>query len=535
MPAVMNHDAGRRPAPRVVPEAPPHDLALEREVLAACITFPELIDTLELAATDFFSGQHSIIYAALSQMRRQGDGIGTLELREFLAESKVLSAVGGAEYLLDLTSGIPTRTVSSARLKRLSRMRAIESLAHEVAISARADEPVDHLYEQLCRAKEELDQLGAPKAPHPLLARWHTLGTLGLLSTEPPVREWLLKRPHELPGLNAIGAMQLGKVGLLIAAGGVGKTIVLIQLALAVASGRKWLDHFEVSAPGRVLIALAEEDLEEVHRRFFQLARAMRLTDQQAERAAASIVVLPLCGVPVRLVDQAGAETEMLATLRARLDDGDGPWRLIILDPLSRFAGADTEKDNAQATRFIEAAETLLEAPGRPAVLIAHHTHKLSRVQDGQKASTSHARGASALTDGARWSAELEPLDADRARFTLTKSNYASTTGGALELVRDADMGGYLRAATPAERAEAHAAREAEQLREALDLEARIIRSLAQTPDQNKSQLAKALSARQQDVSRTIDAMRAAGKLRPSSDYGYTLIAPPPDPQGELL
>jgi RecA-family ATPase len=293
----------------------------------------------------------------------------------------------------------------------------------------------------------------AKPPPEPLDDVWRTLGEWGALTTPPQPRRWLLDRPDdETNGARNVGVFPLGKVGMLISAGGVGKTMLLVELALSVATGRKWLDYFGVANQGRVLIALGEEDAEEIGRRVYQAAQAMRLTDAQIELASSSIVAMPLAGRSVALVDGLGATlqpTAMLEALKKRLEAAQGGWRLIILDPLSRFAGLDTEKDNAAATRFVEVAESLVKTPGNPAVLIAHHTNKTSRA-DGASTSASSARGASALTDGVRWCANLEPLSDDTVSLEITKSNYAPR-GSAVTLVRDTEHGGYLRVQTPAE------------------------------------------------------------------------------------
>ena len=54
--------------------------------------------------------------------------------------------------------------------------------------------------------------------------------------------------------------------------------------AMALLTGRKWLDYFMVEKPGRVLIILGEEKLAQAHRRFYELAQSMRLTDAQLGR-----------------------------------------------------------------------------------------------------------------------------------------------------------------------------------------------------------------------------------------------------------
>lgn len=292
----------------------------------------------------------------------------------------------------------------------------------------------------------------AKPPPEPLDDVWKTLGEWGSLVNAPPPRRWLLERPDdECNGARQIGVLPLGKVGMLVSAGGVGKTMALVELALAVATGRKWLDHFGVANPGRVLLALGEEDQEEIGRRVYQAAHAMRLTQAQIELAAQNIVAMPLAGRPVALVandNGATAGTELLSALRKRLDAGTD-WRLIILDPLSRFAGVDTEKDNSAATRFVETAESLVRSPGGPSVLIAHHTNKTSRT-DGSSVNAAHARGATGLTDGVRWVANLESAGPDTVHLEVTKSNYAPY-GPPVTLYRDSDYGGFLRVQTSAE------------------------------------------------------------------------------------
>jgi RecA-family ATPase len=268
--------------------------------------------------------------------------------------------------------------------------------------------------------------------------------------------------------------LPLGKVGAFLAAGGAGKTMALTQLAVAVATGTKWLDTFDVATPGAVLLALAEEDAEEMRRRLFNAANLLfdndgdgrPRTDAEVRALTATalqrIVCLPLAGQRVALVEGAGGsitESPMLADMQARLDamknaDGDPvAWRLIILDPLSRWSGSDTEKDNASATRFVEAVESLaMKTAGRPTVLIAHHTGKNSR---GGANDENAARGVTALTDGVRWVASMYPDEIDDwvCLKIPTKSNYTATCKEPWTLLRDNERGGALRLGTKDERA----------------------------------------------------------------------------------
>jgi RecA-family ATPase len=253
----------------------------------------------------------------------------------------------------------------------------------------------------------------------------------------PPARAWLLRDARRT---DVDGVLPLGKVGQLVAAGGVGKTMLLCQLALAVASCSRWLDTFSVppEGKGRVLLVLGEEDAEEVQRRIYNAQRG-----RLGAPGDGDVVVLPLHGVPCALLerDENGnaRETGFLHALRdylVREAKRNGlPWKLIVIDPLSRFGGPDAETDNAGGTRFIQVLESLAKLTGAT-VLFSHHTNKLAR-RDGAEVTGADGRGSSSLFDGARWEASLshetvkleDPETRDRlgelVTLAFTKSNYS--------------------------------------------------------------------------------------------------------------
>ena len=237
-------------------------------------------------------------------------------------------------------------------------------------------------------------------------------------NNKPPRRKVLLEQRdmNEQPA----PFLPLGKVGLFVSPGGVGKTTVLSQLAISVATGLPWLG-FEVASPGKVFLGLGEEDKDEVHRRLHDAGNLYGLGDKDdahnpmapsmaraREHAAKNIHAAPLCGKIVPLLEEE-EESAFMGELLEYLEvhAGEDGWRLIILDPGSRFMGIENENDNAQATRFIQACERLAQAPGQPTVIIAHHTNQPA-TREGAVDQTA-ARGASAFVDGARWVASLSP------------------------------------------------------------------------------------------------------------------------------
>lgn len=324
--------------------------------------------------------------------------------------------------------------------KRLSKLN-FPGGVHELKMPNAAKDPSalwvrdPEAFPGLLRTALEQAQQG-PKSP--LDELWKTVGEWGAVKEQPAPRSWLLSRPDpETNGDTSVGVLPLGKAGLLYAEGGTGKTFALTQLAVSVAVGRRWLEHFGCPNPGPVLLALAEEDPEEMKRRIWAVGRAMRLTSAQEELVERRVVAVPLAGTMVSLFEADGAsDSAFMCWLKAKLHLAKEPWRLVVLDPLSRFAGLDTEKDNAAATRFVQQVESLLKAPGNPTVLVAHHSRKPPSGGGQAQADVNNARGAKALTDGFRWSAELAHSGSEGATFKVTKSNYAPR-GASVSLVRD--------------------------------------------------------------------------------------------------
>lgn len=229
----------------------------------------------------------------------------------------------------------------------------------------------------------------------------------------------------------------MAKCGLLASEGGVGKTLLLLQLAVCVITGKRFLDAFDVAADargGRVLLALAEEDADEVERRLHAVARALELDAAERQLVRDRLVVLPLAGKRIALLDRDGNDSHEAEMLRRLLMTNGGPdgWRLVALDPLSRFGGLSTDADNDAATRVVQAFEALVSVPGSPTVLVAAHSSKGAR-----KEGKVDVRGATGLPDGFRWVSTLAHHEVPGAvRFRQTKSNYSKPMPDPLVLQR---------------------------------------------------------------------------------------------------
>jgi len=127
-------------------------------------------------------------------------------------------------------------------------------------------------------------------------------------------------------------------------------------------------------------------------------------------------------------------------------------FALVVMDPLSRFAGPDVEKDNSAATSYVAAVETLCALPGTPTVINAHHSSKTSG-QNGK----SDARGVTGIQDGFRSNTSLTAFQFETLRGILmsnVKNNMAPHFGDRWLIQQtEKGLGGTLRLATEPEAA----------------------------------------------------------------------------------
>lgn len=244
------------------------------------------------------------------------------------------------------------------------------------------------------------------------------------LDVAPPEPRWSWTRTDEDDALE-VGVVERGLVGMLVGFPGVGKSTLTLGAAVSVACGADWLG-WHPAETGRVLFATAEETHVQVIRRLHRLVQGSTLSRLQRERLLDHLVVWSLRGAQAALVEGEGGgygPTAFSVALREVVQSQE--HALVIVDPLSRFAGPDTETSNAAGTAFVRELEALTETRGAPTVLFSHHVSKGSDL-----GSMFAARGASALSGGVKWQANLKGLEDERGRqwgvaIKSTKSNYA--------------------------------------------------------------------------------------------------------------
>ena len=397
------------------------DLELEREVLSGVFYAPAELERLDIVAEDFAVVRHQHIFRAVTDCVAQALDVDLRSVLEAI-KARGLGELVGVRDVSEAVDAGPSHNLAhyAQRLRRLALERhmleAQESLG--VALAERDQELVTQRLEDLQRLYREHAQMGSRVAMTTLAERKQA--GEDWLDSPPPAASVLLRHGGK-------PMMRDGRVSLLVAIGGAGKSYVLADLALSVGSGAPWLDSFRVDRDGRVAVAFAEEDDDEIRRRMWTLAK--RLQPYERAKAERNVVPMAMRGQDVSFLrkgqDGNITTTAWFESFKAGLAR-TGPWRLIILDPWSRWGGPDVENDAYIATRGVQCVEQLTELPGNPAVVLAHHSRKAST--DGPLRKTrdaSNTRGTSALVDGVRLVLEMtRRSDSQLVDLEVTKANY---------------------------------------------------------------------------------------------------------------
>jgi RecA-family ATPase len=229
-----------------------------------------------------------------------------------------------------------------------------------------------------------------------------------MLNNPPPPIDFVL------PGLTA------GSVGTLIGPGGMGKTMLELQVAVLLATGLGQYDPLFGPAtfdglpmvPQKVVLVVAEEHVNVLWHRVHAIVRSLdqrhvlpedlswpefeQLLDQ-------NLSMYPLAGARrVNLLTSDLAPSEDAHELAA-LSQGA---RLLIVDPLRQLHLED-ENQSASMSPMMSVIKQLAQQTGA-AVLVAHHSSRAAGLQ-GYGDTADAGRGSTALKDDARWQINLLP------------------------------------------------------------------------------------------------------------------------------
>jgi RecA-family ATPase len=217
-----------------------------------------------------------------------------------------------------------------------------------------------------------------------------------------PEQEWIVR--------DLIPARDITTLG---GDGGVGKSLLALQLAVAIATGAPWIGLGVTR--GRAVYLSGEDGVDEVHRRLHKLAPDLA--------ALRDLFVLPLAGRDAMLAepDQKGVlrTTKVYSALRGVLTELR-PDLLIIDNLIDTFAGDEIKRLHAR--QFVTYLRDLCLSFGATVLMLYHPSAEGLRSGSGASGST----GWSNSVRSRLFFKRTPDGDADSRELTLEKANRAS-------------------------------------------------------------------------------------------------------------
>lgn len=348
-----------RPSANGASNAPPWNREAERRVLGAILSagLPALdVVRRALCTTDFYPDAHQRIYSAALAVASAGDPIDVVSVAEELRRRGNLEDAPPA-YLAELLGGEPTGANVAHHagvVQDHARRRQLINLTRRLTDDAYAGRASGA--ELVQRAAEEMASLQAASAnagevPGPL-----SLGDL--------VDKYPKLRPAAVEGL-----LRRGETMNVIATTKTGKSWLVVDLALAMATGAEWLGLFP-TVPGNVLIIDNELHRESSSDRIRKVAEARGIA---------------LADVRERVYVQnlRGCLQDVLSLRSYFGRFKPGQFALVIIDTLYRaYPEGVSENDNAQMARVYNALDSYAGSLDCCFACI-HHSSKGSQADKG--------------------------------------------------------------------------------------------------------------------------------------------------------
>jgi replicative DNA helicase len=345
----------------------PHSPDAERSILGAILIENTTINRAQeiLKDADFYREPHRKIFKVMSDLSEKATAIDPVTVKEELARTGELEAVGGPAYIASLVDGVP-RSSNVEHYVRIVKEKAIlRDLidAGDRIVSTAYEESQD--VEEILDRSEQLifriaqDQMRAGFVPMKTIAD-QSLKTVERLAKH---RDLVTGLPTGFPSLNEYtSGLQPSDLVIIAARPAMGKTSLALNIAMHVGlrEGRKvGIFSLEMSREQlflRLLTGLARVDAHKL--------RTGRLTKEDWSRL--TLAVGELAEMPVFIDDTAGTSVlEMRAkSRRLKLEHG---LDLVIIDYLqlmrSRGRFENRNQEVSEMTRSLKELAKELNAP----------------------------------------------------------------------------------------------------------------------------------------------------------------------------
>jgi replicative DNA helicase len=345
-----------------------HDDDAERVVLGSLMVTPKWVDdTLATGITpeDFYQPAHELVFAAILAANRAGEPHTAVDVAQRLGGD--IRRVGGASYLHDLISSVPTAVngpFQAGKVVALARLRRAQELGAKLvedAANANADD-ADEVIEGMRALFDERTQSRQARE----LDSFETLMTEAMERWETPDADVL---PTGLLDLDEKfnGGLRPGHLAIFAARPAVGKSVAATVIAAHVArAGRSVLmaslEMSKAEVTDRIAANVAGVDLERITRR--------TLTEIDWKRAAKALG--DIAGWRLAVDDRPGLTVNQIRSKARDLARRPGGLDLLVVDYLQIVAPADRrDQRHLQVGRIAEDLRAVSKELGVPVLALA--------------------------------------------------------------------------------------------------------------------------------------------------------------------
>jgi RecA-family ATPase len=377
-------------------------IASEQAVLGGLLldssAWREVADLLR--EEDFSRPDHSAIYETIDALANNGQACDPVTVSEQLERTAKLDAVGGLAYLSCLARETPTaaNVVAYAKIvrDRASERRLLTKLGT-------GGDLADMLERELARLKAGA---ASPERANPLAiepaAAWAS-------RPEPPPRDWIID-----------GLIPAGHVTSMLGNGGLGKTLLAVQLGVHISMNRPIFGR--VVSGGPVLGVFCEDEQEELERRGRAACAGEDIPLESLER----LHMTSRDGLD-NLLCTFDREQIVMTPFYRQLDATVGLLkpRLTIIDTAADVFGGDF-MSTPQVRQFLKVAlGGLCVRHGTAVLLLAHPSASGMQSGDGGGFSTAWNNSVRSRLFLRRPKSEDKEAAQDRRVLEVRKSNYA--------------------------------------------------------------------------------------------------------------
>jgi hypothetical protein len=364
MPEILPRRASRPVSGRVLDDdrVPTHDLQAEESLLGAAL---QSRDAIAVAVglcrpSDFYRPAHKHIFSAMSSLYERGEHVDLVTVEDQLRRDGLLEEAGGRGELIALHANTPA-LLGARRYAGIiadwAAARSVQTILSELDLAA----AMGNLREAAPGAVERLLALRLGPARTAAQLVIEDIATVVARVDDTQDVRWLARPVWPGDAYGMLGASMK-----------VGKTWIMLDLAVAVASGGAWLGTYPVETPGPVLVFLGEGGERKMVRRL---------------RAIAESKGAPLTDLPLWLCHRAPNLTSADHLAEIRQEVQRRRPALVIVDPLYLAAGNAKSESLFAMGDVLVGLQVLCQEVGA-SLVISHHWNRKTGTGDGPERMT---------------------------------------------------------------------------------------------------------------------------------------------------